>query len=234
MPIGYTHGMAINVCRVDVCDRPSSRTGLCAGHYERQRRTGSLSEHIPIRVRAEMPKTCTADGCEATVAAGGLCHVHYSRAFKSGYRVLAKATPSCSVEGCDKPMRCKSYCTSHYNKWRRWGTPMPEPRAPRAPKKRERSGYVSVYRPDSPMAGSKGFVPEHRLVMAEHLGRPLCKYENVHHINGVRDDNRLENLELWNTYQPSGQRVTDKVAWAINILSLYAPGKLVSPTLGLL
>lgn len=91
-----------------------------------------------------------------------------------------------------------------------------------------------VKAPNSPMAMRNGYVPEHRLVMAQVIGRALSKYENVHHINGIRDDNRPENLELWNTYQPSGQRIPDKVDWAMQILSLYAPEKLASPTLGFL
>ena len=59
---------------------------------------------------------------------------------------------------------------------------------------------------------------EHRVVMEQHLGRPLLPHENVHHKNGIRDDNRIENLELWSTSQPYGQRVEDKIAWAQDFL----------------
>jgi len=85
----------------------------------------------------------------------------------------------------------------------------------------DQHGYRLIYKPEHANARTSGQIPEHMWVMSEHLGRPLYDHENVHHVNGVRDDNRLENLELWSTSQPAGQRVADKLAWAKELLAQY-------------
>jgi hypothetical protein len=85
---------------------------------------------------------------------------------------------------------------------------------PAADWKYDKQGYIVKY-----FNGKE--IRQHRVVMEQHLNRELLPEENVHHKNGVRDDNRLENLELWSSSQPAGQRVKDKVKWAEEILLLY-------------
>lgn len=86
---------------------------------------------------------------------------------------------------------------------------------------KDKHGYILIWNPDHPHCKSAGYMHEHRLVMSESLGRYLTSKETVHHKNGDRSDNRIENLELWSKSHPAGQRVTDKIEWAIQFLLQY-------------
>lgn len=90
-------------------------------------------------------------------------------------------------------------------------------------RRKNSSGYIMILIKEHPRAGkNSGYVFEHILVMESIIGRILLPGENVHHKNGVRDDNSKENLELWCKPQPSGIRASDAVDWAKEILKRYS------------
>lgn len=84
-----------------------------------------------------------------------------------------------------------------------------------------KSGYRFIHRRGHSNANKQGSLAEHVFVMSEYLGRPIKKHESVHHKNGLRSDNRIENLELWSKMQPSGQRLEDKIDFAKKLFQEY-------------
>jgi len=109
----------------------------------------------------------------------------------------------------------------HYRRWSLYNDPSVKINIG----KKYEDGYVKI-RTTAGNGKYGRYTYEHRLVMAEHLGRALLPTESVHHKNGIRDDNRIENLELWSKAQPAGQRIEDKVEYALEILQQYAPERL--------
>lgn len=186
-------------------------------------------------------RTCTVSGCEkpgkhtpsserAGVPIGTRwCGMHYQRWRRHGdpltkVKLAPREVVECTVPACTQKYYSNGYCKMHHSRLEK-SAPLGDEKRLIAPRGRARYttklGYVVV---SDPLRRNRyGSIFEHRLVMEEYLGRQLLDSENVHHRNGVRDDNRIQNLELWSRSQPPGQRVVDKIAWAREILELYTP-----------
>lgn len=149
--------------------------------------------------------------CDKPVRSLNLCSTHYYRLYRS------KSNWSiCDVDDCKNQTSTKSssMCPKHETRMKRYGDVNTTLKAPNGAGYTSPAGYRFIY-----LNGKR--YAEHRFAMEQMLGRELLDHETVHHKNGIRNDNRLENLELWSSSHPCGQRVEDLVEWAEDILNLY-------------
>lgn len=210
-------------CSVEGCERSAMTRGYCEMHYRRVLKNGDPGPPGTVRVRG----TCSAPDCEQPTDAKDLCHGHFQRLDRHGIvdlSPLRKGKKMCKVESCDRDAERRGYCKTHYNRVLRHGHPQADvPIREVSGEGYLHHGYRIVPVPERlrHLSDGKPSMAEHRLVVAEQLGRPLRGDENVHHINGIRTDNRPKNLELWSTSQPSGKRVEDLLEFAQVILERY-------------
>lgn len=175
--------------------------------------------------------TCAVTGCDNEIKARELCPKHYKRLRTHGdaNKVKPKGGASrkiyefCTMDDCDNKHLAKGFCSKHYRAFVAWVDKDREECNRKQINPFRDSGYVTLYLPNHPNCSVYGVIMEHRVVMEKMIGRYLEPHENVHHKNGDRADNRPENLELWSRKQPPGQRIEDKVDYAMDILKLYAP-----------
>ncbi len=196
----------------------------CSGHMANRYAARCAECHV----RRRQGRVCSIDGCDRIHCALGLCRLHWDRQRRGipmHGKVRVKQYPvgarprvdPCSVHGCERLIfnAGTRLCAMHYSRLRtrgEVGQAAPEVNAADPINRRwhtNHHGYV-VRRVGE---GAGRWQMQHRFVMEETLGRELRDFENVHHINGIRDDNRPENLELWTKPQPAGQRPEDLAAW---------------------
>lgn len=181
--------------------------------YERFGSATTIARHLKrlgIHNRTKSgPRSAECAICGDIVFRGRLCRKHYRE-------VLSRNKGCCNVMDCTSLQIAKGMCSLHYQRAIN-GHPLIRDVACWL----NTQGYICEYIPNHMQANSDGRVLQHRKVMSEYVGRRLESFETVHHKNGDKMDNSIDNLELWSGIHPSGQRVEDLIEFAETILRMY-------------
>ena len=207
-------------CKAEECSKTTENgsRGFCHAHYIAAWR-GTFSMETGARLRAPQRVSsygpgalCSVEGCERKARAKGMCSGHWQRQ-KNGLDLAPPLAPPrgrnpntvlCCVQDCGSRANNRGMCAAHASQRKRGmideqGNKLRERKKPGRPRMEHRivDGYILVPAPEGcPVVRADGSIFEHRLVMAQHMGRWLEEWELVHHRKGIRDDNRIEELEL--------------------------------------
>jgi hypothetical protein len=202
------------LCTVKNCGSAHHAKGFCALHYERLKRGKAMDD--PIHPNAKKSENCKYKTCKRPVYCLGFCLIHYQREKKKQDmdKPPKGSLDRCQHGNCTRPVNAWGLCALHYRRAKN-GVSLDNKIRKNAETISEIKWYKNKH---GYMNGSfiGKFLLQHRFVMEQHLGRSLQPFENVHHLNGIRDDNRVENLELWTKPQAIGQRPEDLVAWILD------------------
>lgn len=184
-------------CVVAICTRSKIHgRGLCAAHYRWASRLGILKS-FPIPTRQAKPRPpCAVDGCPKLAHHGALCSMHTERKRRTGSvgeaglkKPHRSSNPTCSVEQCGRTTYGRGFCNLHYQRFRTRGTPGPSELL------RGKAGDGCIELGYRSFAVNGKRKREHRMVW-ETANGPIPDGYVIHHKNGDKLDNRLENLEM--------------------------------------
>lgn len=181
-------------CSIDWCNRKVKPHGkYCAAHYQERMKYGKF---FTLEERAENKRKAAEDRKETMKRVWD----NYTPEQREERASILRRDVRCSIEGCGRKHSGHGLCDMHLYRLKHFGAATGVgPTRPNRGKGRTiaPTGYVQLFVPDYHCASKKGYVFEHRYVMEQHLGRHLKKGEVVHHIDGDKQNNAIENLQLF-------------------------------------
>lgn len=225
----YEYVVKSKKCNIQNCNNVYLCSGFCATHLRKFKKYGDPLYKIEKIIKLcsiddcnnkhyckgfctkhykqpkQIKKKCNFNQCDKNIWTGGFCRTHYKKS-------LILLNKICLADGCPEPAEYLDLCNKHYVRYTKYGDINGKAQIKR--KGFLRDGY-KVYKINGKT------VSEHKIIMEQFLNRKLFTNENIHHKDGNRLNNNLDNLELWIKSQPSGQRISDIIDWAKNILQRY-------------